>query len=561
MPARTAATTLPTLSRSKVGRFARTAATRAASEASATAALWRSGAVGIDLPHRMLPAAGALVRSGPVGAALALPAGRFPTRVAVVDERGPVTFAELDALARRLAGALAERGVGSDDTVAVMCRNHRGMLAALFAGTVLGARTVLLNTDFAGPQLRDVVTREEVTAIVADAEFDERTADLATRAGRWLLPDGTPAADAAPADLFDEDAERPAAPRPTRRQRLVLLTGGTTGTPKGAPRDFGMTLAIPGGYLEKIPLRSGRTAMVLCPVFHAWGLISTMLALTVGDTLLLRRNFDPEAAVASIAANRVDTVIAVPVLLSRVLDTLAQHPVDTSSVRVVALSGSALSTDLARRARGALGDVVHNLYGSTEVAFVTIATPADLAAAPGTVGRAPTGTTVAILGDDDRPVPTGETGRIFVANTIHFEGYTGGGSKDEVDGMMTTGDLGHLDAQGRLFIDGRSDDMIVSGGENVFPAEVEDLLLGHEGVADVAVVGVDDDDFGQRLRAYVVRASGTGLDEDAVKAFVKENLARYKVPRDVRFVDDLPRNQAGKIVKRDLDVGDNGATG
>ncbi|MHA3701495.1 AMP-binding protein [Jatrophihabitans sp. YIM 134969] len=537
-------------------RLARTAATRAVSEANATAALWRSGAVGVDLPHRMLPAAGALVRTGPVGAAIALPTGRFPDRVAVVDERGPVTFAELDALARRLAGALAARGVGSDDTVAVMCRNHRGMLVALFAGTVLGARTVLLNTDFAGPQLRDVLTREEVTAVVADAEFDERTAGLDTPGGRVLLPHATDDGGVTTGhdDLFDETAAHPPAPRPTRRQRLVLLTGGTTGTPKGAPRDFGTTLAIPGGYLEKIPLRSGRTAMVLCPVFHAWGLLSTVLALTVGDTLLLRRAFDADAAAATIAADRVDTVIAVPVLLSRLLDAVTAHGVDTSSVRVVAVSGSALSTDLARRAREVLGDVVHNLYGSTEVAFVTIATPADLAAAPGTVGRAPTGTTVAILGDDDRSVPTGGTGRIFVANTIHFEGYTGGGSKDQVGGMMTTGDLGHLDANGRLFIDGRSDDMIVSGGENVFPGEVEDLLLGHDEVSDAAVVGVEDDDFGQRLRAYVVTSAGSALDEDAVKAYVKENLARYKVPREVRFVDDLPRNQAGKIVKRELDA-------
>ena len=536
----------------RLGRLARTAATRAVSEASATAALWRSGAVGVDLPHRLLPAAGALLRSGPLGAALALPAGRHPGRVAVVDERGEVTFADLHRLARGLAAALHERGVGGGDTVAVMCRNHRGVLVALFAGTVLGCRTVLLNTDFAGPQLRDVVTREDVTAIVADAEFADRTADVDVRAGRLLLDDGTDAVAQAGSDLFDEAATRPAPPRATRRQRLVLLTGGTTGTPKGAPRDFGMTLAIPGGYLEKIPLRSGRTTMVLCPVFHAWGLISTMLALTVGDTLLLRRTFDPAAAAASIGEHGVDTVIAVPVLLSRTLDALAQRPVDTSSVRVVAVSGSALSTDLARRTRDVFGEVVHNLYGSTEVAFVTIATPEDLRAAPGTVGRAPTGTTVVILGDDDRPVRTGETGRIFVANTIHFEGYTGGGSKDQVDGMMTTGDLGHLDADGRLFIDGRSDDMIVSGGENVFPAEVEDLLLGHAEIADAAVVGVEDDEFGQRLRAYVVTADGVTLDEDTVKGFVRDNLARFKVPRDVRFVDALPRNQAGKVVKRDL---------
>lgn len=532
-------------------RLARTLADRVVTEGGATAALWRSGALRPDLPHRLLPAAAALLRTGPVGAAMALPAGRFPDRVAVIDERGELTYRELDALSRRLAAALAARGTTSDDTVAVMCRNHRGFLAALFAGTVLGARTVLLNTDFAGPQLRDVLAREQVGVLVADAEFGPATQGLDLPHGRLLLADGTDTASAGD-DLFDEDAAAGPAPRPTRRQRLVLLTGGTTGAPKGAPRDFGMTLAIPGGYLEKIPLRSGRVVQVLSPCFHAWGLLSTVLAFSVGATLLLRRGFDAAEAAAAIPRHHVDTVIAVPVLLSRLLDRLAEQPGDVSSVRVVALSGSALSTDLARRATDVFGPVVHNLYGSTEVAFVTVATPADLAAAPGTVGRAPLGTTVAILGDDDRPLPTGETGRIFVANTIHFDGYTGGGSKDRVGAMMTTGDLGHLDAEGRLFIDGRSDDMIVSGGENVFPAEVEDLLVTHDEVADAAVVGVDDADFGQRLRAFVVRAPGATLDEDGVKAFVKANLARFKVPRDVRFVDALPHNQAGKVVKRDL---------
>ena len=135
---------------------------------------------------------------------------------------------------------------------------------------------------------------------------------------------------------------------------------------------------------------------------------------------------------------------------------------------------------------------------------------------------------------------------------MQFEGYTGGGSKEMLEGMMSTGDIGHFDDAGRLFVDGRDDDMIVSGGENVFPAEVEELLGNYEGVAEVAVIGVDDEKYGKRLRGYVVRADGADVDEETLKDHVKQNLARYKVPREIVFIDEMPRNPAGKVVKRNL---------
>ncbi|HEY7951798.1 MAG TPA: AMP-binding protein, partial [Solirubrobacteraceae bacterium] len=197
-------------------------------------------------------------------------------------------------------------------------------------------------------------------------------------------------------------------------------------------------------------------------------------------------------------------------------------------------------------------EVVYNLYGSTEVAWATIATPADLRAAPGTAGRPPKGTIVKLLDDQGREVPKGASGRIFVANELMFEGYTGGGGKEIVEGLMSTGDVGHFDEGGRLFVDGRDDEMIVSGGENVFPREVEDLLADHKEIEEAAVVGVSDSEFGQRLKAFVVTRNGSELSEEAVKGYVKENLARYKVPREVVFLAELPRNSTGKVLKREL---------
>jgi fatty-acyl-CoA synthase len=198
------------------------------------------------------------------------------------------------------------------------------------------------------------------------------------------------------------------------------------------------------------------------------------------------------------------------------------------------------------------GDVLYNLYGSTEVAWATIATPKDLRAAPGTAGKPPMGTVIKLFDEEGREVRQGETGRIFVRNELLFEGYTGGDNKQVIDGLMSSGDVGHFDSDGRLFIDGRDDEMIISGGENLFPREVEDLLSHHEAVEEAAVIGVDDEQFGQRLRAFVVASADAGVSEDDLKGYVKSNLASYKVPREIVFLDELPRNATGKILKREL---------
>jgi acyl-coenzyme A synthetase/AMP-(fatty) acid ligase len=244
----------------------------------------------------------------------------------------------------------------------------------------------------------------------------------------------------------------------------------------------------------------------------------------------------------------------VPVMIQRILElddeVLGRY--DLSKVHAVPVSGSALPGPISERWMDLFGDNLYNLYGSTEVAWATIATPEDLRAAPGTAGKPPRGTVVRLFGEDGNEVPPGETGRIFVGNDLAFEGYTGGGNKDAIGGLLSSGDVGHFDDGGRLFIDGRDDDMIVSGGENVFPGEVEDLLSGHEAVAEAAVFGVEDEQFGQRLKAVIVTREGRDLSADEVKQFVKSNLAGFKVPRDVEFADELPRTSTGKVLKREL---------
>jgi fatty-acyl-CoA synthase len=276
---------------------------------------------------------------------------------------------------------------------------------------------------------------------------------------------------------------------------------------------------------------------------------------TLGCTTIVHRRFNPERVLEMITQLRPTALVVVPVMLQRIVSMLESEPdrYDTSSLRIVFCSGAQLEAELVRRARRTLGEKLYNFYGSTEVAYATFATPEDLREAPGCAGRVPFGAVVRLYDSDGRPVSgAGRTGRIFVGNGFQFDGYTGGGAKETIDGLMSTGDVGHFDAGGRLFVDGRDDEMIVSGGENLFPGEVEELLLRNQAIEEAAAIGVDDSEFGKRLAVFVVLRPGHELSEDDVRDFVKGNLARYKVPRDVTFLEELPRNPTGKVLKRAL---------
>jgi len=511
-------------------------------------------------PDRAVRALGALRTWGMTpAAAYAGGAVRHPQRIAIVDERGSLTFEEVHRRTNALARELARSGVGEGDGVAIMCRNHRGFVESTVALSKLGANALYLNTAFAGPQIADVLAREQPAALIYDEEFAALVLDGAAPATRFIAWSDTPAsARSEGGDELLEDliarGENSDPPPPAEHGRVVILTSGTTGTPKGANRKQPDSVEPLAALLSKIPLRARQTTMIAAPMFHSWGFAHFTLGLPLGSTFVLRRRFDPEATLDAVAQHRATALAVVPVMLQRILelpaDTIERH--DVSSLRVIALSGSALPGELALRAMDTFGDVLYNLYGSTEVAWATIATPEDLRAAPGTAGRPPMGTVVKLLDGEGREVSEGESGRIFVANEMMFEGYTGGGGKEIVRGLMSTGDVGHLDSDGRLFVDGRDDEMIVSGGENVFPREVEDLLHDHTEIEEAAVIGVEDADFGQRLRAFVVTRSPSGLSEQDVQRYVRENLARFKVPREVIFVQELPRNATGKVLKREL---------
>jgi fatty-acyl-CoA synthase len=522
--------------------------------------MFEAGALKIEPPQNVAALVGDIRRWGEIGMIPAVNARRTPNGVAIIDDDGEVTFKELDDAANSVANGLLALGVRSGDGLALLIRNHRWFLIALYGAAKVGVRLILLNSEFSGPQIKEVSEREGAKLIIHDDEYTKAVSAADPELGKLRAlptnPDNdepSESTDETLADLIARSRPTPP-PKATAHSKIIILTSGTTGTPKGANRSLPPSLAPIGGILSHVPFRSGEVTSLPAPMFHALGFLHATLAMMLGSTLVLRRKFKPANVLADIEKHKVTAVVVVPVMLSRVLDALdgMERKPDLSSLRIVFVSGSQLGAELATRALKDLGPVIYNLYGSTEIAFATIARPKDLSINPATVGPVVKGVKVKLFDDNGNEVPQGEVGRIFVGNTFPFEGYTGGGGKAIIDGLMSSGDVGYFDEHGLLYVSGRDDEMIVSGGENVFPAEIEDLISGHPEVIEATALGVEDKDWGHRLRAFVVKAEGASVDEDAIKAYVRDHLARYKVPREVVFLDELPRNPTGKILKREL---------
>lgn len=532
----------------------------------ATRALGQSGMLQPLSPQQLWSVASQARQMGRSIATLAMVAAvRFPHTPAIIDERGTLSFAQLDQRVVSIALDMANRyGIKSGDTVAIMCRNHRGFVESFVAAMRIGAHVVLLNTDFPGPQLTHVLIRHQLKLLIHDEEFSRHIAQ-ANYQGAALLawsdsPTATPSKTTTqpitetPSRIDDIQHPKAKLPKVKKSGHIILLTSGTTGTPKGAPREpeplsfVGAIITI----LAKIPLKSKAPIYIGPPLFHGFGLAFMAASLLTGVPMVIQRRFDPSKALQLIEQHQVKTLVAVPVMLQRLLDAPNSHQYDLSSLNAVLAAAAPLSAALAERWMNQHGDKLYNLYGSTEVGLVSFATPNDLRAAGGTVGLPPLGIHLKIFDSTGKPLATGETGHICVKSPMLFKGYIGGGHKSNFDGFMNTGDVGHIDHAGLLFIDGREDDMIISGGENVFPQEIEELLAKHPTIADVSVIGVPDAEFGQRLKAFIVQHQGQQPNEEDLKTYIKQHVARYKMPRDFVFLPELPRNITGKVLKKAL---------
>jgi acyl-CoA synthetase (AMP-forming)/AMP-acid ligase II len=474
---------------------------------------------------------------------LAISAARWPDRTAIIDDDGALSYREVRARTDSLANELVRNGVGPGQAVGVMCRNGRNFMTAVFAAGLVGADVVLVNTEFRTNSLAGALSAHEIRIMFCDKEFADQIGE-ADESIALIDPDTV---DTGP----DESRPKVAA-----SGRLVLLTSGTTGVPKGVPRSPHLSSGVGVGVtlLERTRLRVGSRVALAVPMFHGLGFGFLTLTVGLGGTVLTQRRFDAEATLAQASLHRADAVSAVPIMLARILDlpqpVRARNPVPC--LKVVLSSGDRLDPSLARRFMDAYGDVLYNLYGSTEVGIGSLATPAELRRSAETVGKPVVGCPVRIFDRNGRPVGPRVTGRIFVGGELMSDGYIGGGAKTVIDRMTSTGDMGYLDESGRLYIVGREDDMIVSGGENVYPRALENALAGHPGIAENAVVGAPDEQFGKRLVAFIVTHPHREIDDGAIREYLKGKVSRFEQPRDIHFVDSIPRNPAGKVLRKEL---------
>jgi fatty-acyl-CoA synthase len=520
------------------------------------ATMRRAGLIAPMRPDKYLRIAAAMQRENMgITSGFASAAQRCPDRPGLVDELGALTWREIDRRADAFAAALQGLPGGQPNVIGIMARNHRGFVEALIAANRIGADVLLLNTSFAGPALAEVVDREGADAVIYDEEFtptvDRALADKAdaTRIIAWT--DGPGNDLTVEAMIGEHTGSRPR--RASVKSKVILLTSGTTGSPKGATHSGGSPLVLKS-ILDRTPWRAEEPIVIVAPMFHAWGFSQLVFAASMACTIVTCRKFDPEATLELIDRHHASGLCVVPVMFDRIMELPdeVRGRYSGRSLRFAAASGSRMRPEVVIKFMDQFGDVIYNNYNATEAGMIATATPQDLRAAPETAGRPADGTEIRILDADFNELPTGEVGGIYVRNSTQFDGYTSGQTKDFHEGFMSSGDVGYLDDAGRLFVVGRDDEMIVSGGENVYPIEVEKTLAAHSDVAEASVIGVDDEQFGQRLVAFVVLNAGASATPEALKQHVRESLANYKVPREITLLNELPRGSTGKIVRRDL---------
>jgi fatty-acyl-CoA synthase len=517
---------------------------------------WRAGAFhprGAIGLARALPW---LVGRGPsLGVMIRINASAMGAKAAIHDRHGSVTWADLDRRTNQVARLMASSGVRPGDRVAAILRNGREAVEVVIAAQKLGVEASPVNTWAKPAELGAILDQAEPAMLFCDARHAEQLEPVRPQ-GIPVVVVGEPGSvqDAEPYDVaVDEQPGSPPAPfaRGRGSARVIIHTSGTTGASQGRrPGGQRPRLTEFAGLLERVPLH--REDVILCPapLFHAFGMLAFSLTTLLGATLVLPDRFDPEESLDLIPRHRVTACAMVPLMLRRIvsLPDKTLGAADLSTVRIILASGSAISQALRERVAQVFGDVLYDLYGSTEAGWVAIATPEDIRDRRGTVGRPVAGIDVATFGHDGERLPPGEAGELHVRSGARFEGYLGDAEASEREGYLALGDLGRLDEKGYLRVEGRQDEMVVVGGENVYPIEVEEALSALDGVQDVAVLGVEDEEYG-----YVLAAFYEGdADPETVEKAAREALASYKVPRTIQRVDELPRTATGKVLKREL---------
>lgn len=482
-----------------------------------------------------------------------------PHEPAIADSSRRLTWQELDRRIDRLAVGLRDRlGLGPGDAAVLVMRNRIEMIEAQTALARIGGAAVAVSWRSTREELEYLVGHSGARAVfvesaVGDAAEEAKPLLAGVPEGNFVSIGGSRPGFVDYESLIEE----------SRQERIdgqegsvVIYTSGTTGKPKGAVRRFPQEMVWAVLHvLDELPIRSDDRHLAVCPMYHSTAFGFIAFTLTLGGSVVIEPGFDPERFLAAIERHRVTTTAVVPTMLHRILELPAtvRAKYDTRSLNAIFSGGAPLSGTLARRVIEEFGHVLYNFYGATETGLNTLATPEELLRSPGTIGHAIRENEIRLLDEHGREVADGETGELWVRSGMLVEGYHDDRAATEAsmrEGFFSVGDLAHRDDNGLFHIDGRKRDMIITGGVNVYPAEVEEVLHRHPHVAEAAVVGVEDDEWGERVRACVVPRDE--LDPVELLAWAKRHLAGPKVPREVRLLDELPKNPTGKVLKRHL---------
>jgi long-chain acyl-CoA synthetase len=490
-------------------------------------------------------------------------AASFGDRACVVTDPQTLTYDEIDRLINRLVHSLRALGVDPGHKIVIMSPNSWQYLVAFFAAIRGGFSAVHASYRLTADELEYIVTHADARVVLfaPDCEDVARQVQRRRAVASTLWIATAPLSDDASdvlqlADILAGQPDTfPSGQLRLRGAHNVVYTSGTTGRPKGAVRkmsDMGLTEAL--SIVERLAYASGERHLVVCPLYHSGAQAFAMLHSGLGSALVLESKFDPEKTLRTLRDQAIDSVFLVPTMIRQILDLpapiLHRH---RPHLRCLISGAAPFPHALRERAIRYFGNVVYDFYGTTENGWLTLVDSAQMQARPNTVGRAIAGAQIIIVDDAGRPLPFGEVGRIASLSHMVIDGYHQDAKatrESRVGGAHISGDLGYLDADGYLFLSGRSSDMIISGGVNTYPAEIEQVLAHHPDVRDVAVAGLPDETWGEIVAAFLVGPSPSDIPD--LEAFCRTRLASFKVPRAWHFLEDLPRNPTGKVLKRQL---------
>ena len=498
------------------------------------------------------------------GDILRLSAARHPDKTAVICEMRRIDYRALDADANRFANALIASGLGKGEAMAVMSRNVPEYMIAHFGNARTGTLMVNLSPAYAPDELHRILSHTEARLIVVEAAFQDKLAavrDRLPRLGRIVVV-GAPAIGGAVSfdDFIKAQPDTPPAVELRESDPFAMtFTGGTTGHPKGALVDHHCRYVSAYTVVIEHALTDADIIGIITPLYHAAGLLIWMqAAVLVGATCVLLTGWDAERFVAATERFGITAVMVVPVQLREVLDLPALDVARLAGLTKIACAGATTPPDLIADLAALLPEALFtDHYGQSETGPLCILKPWHGIARAGTVGRVAVGVELALLDPEGRPVAPGEVGEIVVAGPFLMAGYY----RDEEetaaffrtgDGRGWTGDLATMDEDGFVTLVGRSKDMIVSGGVNIYPREVELALERHPAVLECTVFGIPDEKWGEALCAYVVTEDGARVTDHELISFCADHLARFKRPRLVRFVENIPKTPSGKVLKAKL---------